>query len=101
MFWRALDLQLLAITGNGPEADELMRELRQNGLRIADRAKIRLLIGGLDTRLASVVESDDPSTTLSNSQRRRGQDREHADCGGAMSMDTIAIVFSVLVGAAG
>ena len=37
-----LDLQLLA---GGPEAEELLSELKSRGLGLGDRAKMRLLIG--------------------------------------------------------
>eukprot|EP01052_Picozoa_sp_SAG31_P016170 SAG31_NODE_1062_length_10105_cov_11.143814_2_plen_151_part_00 len=50
-FRTALDLRLLA---GGPEAAELMGALRTSGeLRIADRSKIRLLVGDREVRTVS------------------------------------------------
>eukprot|EP01051_Picozoa_sp_SAG22_P007942 SAG22_NODE_577_length_8975_cov_12.406827_15_plen_324_part_00 len=114
-FATALDLLLLA---GGPEAAELMAELRTGGkLSIADRAKIRLLVG--DTaHLARVSMMSSPHPSGSSApaagQNQGGQEgertaprhvrqlQEDGDSGsGALSADTLAIVFSVLVGVCG
>jgi hypothetical protein len=105
-FQTALDLQLLA---GGPEAAELMTALGTAGeLSIADRAKIRLLVGD-QTHLARVVMLSAPSEDVADRdqdeqatapcQRRQLQDGSVDRS--TLSADTIAIVFSVCVGVCG
>eukprot|EP01052_Picozoa_sp_SAG31_P001932 SAG31_NODE_65_length_28565_cov_8.402914_13_plen_248_part_00 len=131
-FSHALDLQLL---GGGEEAAELMEQLAEQEVSIADRSKIRLLVGDRDhfarlqpmttasaaasaakRLLLTTVHADDPSGDArpSSSQgaeevesvrfsrsRRRLQDAANAQQDSQISPDTIAIVLSVLIGAAG
>ena len=106
-FETALDLRLLA---GGPEAAELMTALSTGGeLSIADRAKIRLLVGD-QTHLAGVVMMPIPSEDVApvrdqgEQAAARGRHRQLQDGGadrGTLSADTIAIVFSVCVGVCG
>eukprot|EP01052_Picozoa_sp_SAG31_P002303 SAG31_NODE_81_length_27131_cov_4.775283_8_plen_430_part_00 len=101
-----LDLQLLA---GGPDATALMQFISKSDLaNIGELAKIRLLVGDQEhlSRIASVEkrghedEHQPPNRRPSSghSQERRWL-QEQAD--GGMSMDTVAIVLSLLVGAAG
>eukprot|EP01052_Picozoa_sp_SAG31_P003003 SAG31_NODE_110_length_24476_cov_9.909654_20_plen_304_part_00 len=105
-FETALDLQLLA---GGPEAVELMDELRTGGeLSIADRAKIRLLVGDRE-HLARVLTA--PTSHMQEEsedgriQYEQGVPRPHRQLqdqsNDSLSADTIAIVFSVFVGVCG
>ena len=97
-----LDLQLL-IAG-GSEAGELMGELKASGLSVGCRAKVRLLIP------AARLPPGRPATTGADNNagsqdshplpsRRALQDVPTGS--GGLSTDTIAIVLTVLVGAAG
>ena len=106
-FDTALDLRLLA---GGPEAAELMAALSTGGeLSIADRAKIRLLVGDrthLDRVVATipspsedVADRDQHKQAAAPSRHRQLQDGD-ADRD-TLSADTIAIVFSVCVGVCG
>ena len=126
-FQTALDLQLL--TG-GPEVAELLGELKAGGLPIGDRAKFRLLVGGkvqFDRGLVSGAATPEPNPTKQPASATARDDDDHhhqddelsprrqlrkQDDGSAtsrrrlqdeagMSMDTIAIVLTVLVGSAG
>eukprot|EP01052_Picozoa_sp_SAG31_P001801 SAG31_NODE_60_length_29419_cov_39.876398_25_plen_224_part_00 len=91
-FRTALDLQLLA---GGPEAAELMAELRTTvGISIADRAKVRLLIGDRehlrrlmrsDTQMSASVDDCHRSDPEAMTQLRQLQDENR----GGMSVDTI------------
>ena len=106
----ALDLWLLGDT----EAGEVLAEARMRGLlSIGERAKLRLAMGepALSARLhgneawASAASCSGgagsfPCAPESDSARRRVQS-EAAAGSDSLSMDTIAIVLSVLVGAAG
>eukprot|EP01052_Picozoa_sp_SAG31_P021756 SAG31_NODE_1698_length_7500_cov_3.644778_7_plen_281_part_00 len=104
----ALDLQLLA---GGPEADELMNELRLAGkLSLGDRAKIRLLIG--DTAHMSrlfgcgAVETEIGTRSRDHPRTRQAAPVEHErrqmqGTGTHISIEALAIVFSVMVGAIG
>eukprot|EP01052_Picozoa_sp_SAG31_P029284 SAG31_NODE_2899_length_4933_cov_2.793795_5_plen_307_part_00 len=123
-FETALDLELL---GGGDAASEVLAELKAGGVGPADRAKVRLLVGdrehlerlfsrrlspghdepGLDSAPAAAAASDGVS---SGSEARGGAAHDQDDTrrklqssGGdsGISADTIAIVLSVLVGAAG
>ena len=103
----ALDLQLL---GGGPEAEELMGELQAVGLSLGDRAKVRLLIGdrthlGRFAQLGIIMESSKSSTDSARTSYKEDQFprllQEKTESDGGMSMDTMAIVLSVLVAAAG
>eukprot|EP01052_Picozoa_sp_SAG31_P018765 SAG31_NODE_1342_length_8700_cov_12.667829_12_plen_299_part_00 len=97
-FQTALDLRLLR--AGGAEEAELMEQLRAGRISIGDRSKVRLLLG---------VDGSELLRGGSAHQQCGGSDR--ADAGftrqlqdGAnqgMSVDTIALVASVLVGAAG
>eukprot|EP01052_Picozoa_sp_SAG31_P023659 SAG31_NODE_1965_length_6790_cov_70.718577_1_plen_512_part_00 len=102
----ALDLQLVA--AGGAEAEELLGHLKDWGLSVGDRAKVRLLLGPPQWAEGKAVvecrDFDDGNGAavarglhMAPQQRRVLQDNG----GGGLSMDTIAIVLSVLVGAAG
>eukprot|EP01052_Picozoa_sp_SAG31_P035525 SAG31_NODE_4300_length_3371_cov_8.759780_3_plen_216_part_01 len=99
-FQTALDLRLLR--AGGAEEAELMEQLRAGRTSIGDRSKVRLLLG-LDG--SNLPELRSGSTNQQCSGRDRAgagftrQLQDGADQG--MSVDTIAIVASVLVGAAG
>ena len=111
-FGTALDLRLLA---GGPEAAELMAELRKGGeLSIADRSKIRLLVGDREhlARVSAVSSSSfSAGTAEAGGQRdegepvasghRRLQDQGSGASSDTLSADNVAIVFSVLVGVCG
>ena len=110
-----LDLQLLA---GGPDATALMQFISESDLaNIGELAKIRLLVGDQEhlSRITSVekrehedehqspnrrpsVETGDWRPSSGSGQERRWLQEEGHD---GMSIDTIAIVLSVLVGAAG
>eukprot|EP01052_Picozoa_sp_SAG31_P047487 SAG31_NODE_9527_length_1263_cov_5.292955_1_plen_251_part_00 len=97
-FQTALDLRLLR--SGGAEEAELMEQLREPGrISIGDRSKVRLLLGdGSELRRSnSAHQKCGGSDRVDASSTRQLQDG--ADQG--MSVDTIAIVASVLVGAAG
>eukprot|EP01052_Picozoa_sp_SAG31_P022370 SAG31_NODE_1776_length_7300_cov_10.281905_6_plen_272_part_00 len=113
-FREAMDLQLLA---GKPEAEELMEELKMDGgLSIPDRAKLRLLIGagisasggqprvriagGIQVETTADTEHEPHASESCQSAPRMLQEQQAVGSGG-MSLDTIAIVLSVLVGAAG
>ena len=105
-FETALDLQLLA---GGPEAAELMAALSTGGeLSIADRAKVRLLVGD-QTHLARMSALSAPSEAVADRDQGeqavnpgRHRQLQDGDAGrGTLSADTIAIVFSVCVGVCG
>eukprot|EP01052_Picozoa_sp_SAG31_P028391 SAG31_NODE_2737_length_5157_cov_7.756869_2_plen_259_part_00 len=101
-FRTALDLALL---GGGKEAAELLGELQTVGMSIGDRSKIRLLVG--DRAHAEAVSSPPVCTRTAapinrlppNPRRMQENGSSHADDG--LSMDTLAIVFSVTVGTVG
>ena len=115
-FESALDLRL--VVGEQLQT-ELAAELKANGLSIGDRAKIQLLVGhgsaepccgqqggsafaalNQTRQGTALIDSRGDSNALlpTTSQRREQQ----ADGDGAgLSTDTLAIVLSVLVGAAG
>ena len=105
-FRTVLDLQLLA---GGPDATALMQFIAESDLaNIGELAKIRLLVGDQEhlSRIASVEKTEHEDEhqppnrrpSSGHSQERRWL-QEQADDG--MSMDTVAIVLSLLVGAAG
>eukprot|EP01052_Picozoa_sp_SAG31_P033129 SAG31_NODE_3706_length_3971_cov_7.584969_5_plen_220_part_00 len=110
-FETALDLRLLV--GQQQLQDELAAELKTSGLSIGDRTKIQLLVGdggGADPRgrleggtsAFACVKGSTQCTELINGGApisRRQQQTEGDD--GGLSTDTLAIVLSVLVGAAG
>eukprot|EP01052_Picozoa_sp_SAG31_P033650 SAG31_NODE_3830_length_3842_cov_2.970345_3_plen_278_part_00 len=106
-FETALDLHLLA---GGPEAAELMAELRTGTkLSIADRAKIRLLVGDRD-HLARVLltplssSSDELADVDHLGQGEQPQvswRRQLQEDRDTLSTDTIAVVFSVFIGVCG
>jgi hypothetical protein len=106
-FDTALDLRLLA---GGPEAAELMATLSTGGeLSIADRAKIRLLVGDqthvarvartMPLPMEDVADRDQSEQAALLGSHHRLQDG--GDDRGVLSADTIAIVFSVCVGVCG
>jgi hypothetical protein len=108
-FWTALDLQLLA---SQPEVEELMLALKKHDLPIGDRAKVRLLISDrahLDSlfsaRSFAKTRGDVPSTQKGSAIDENKEPtrvlQEKSGTSSGISMDTIAIVLSVLVGAAG
>eukprot|EP01052_Picozoa_sp_SAG31_P024640 SAG31_NODE_2110_length_6426_cov_6.371898_10_plen_261_part_01 len=111
-FATALDLRLL---GGGVEGTELMDVLKTEGhLSIGNRAKLRLLIGdrGHMGRLTmqrqsaeDQAESDVSSLTFSrwdDSRNELPQRRLQRDASSnELSLDTIAIVISVMLGIAG
>ena len=109
-----LDLQLLA---GGPDATALMQFISESDLaNIGELAKIRLLVGDQEhlSRITFVekehedehqspnrrpsVETGDWRPSSGSGQERRWLQEEGHD---GMSIDTIAIVLSLLVGAAG
>ena len=96
-FQTALDLRLLR--AGGAEEAELMGQLRAGRISIGDRSKVRLLLGldGSELRSGSTHQQCGGSDRADAGFTRQLQDG--ADRG--MSVDTIAIVASVLVGAAG
>lgn len=106
----ALDLRLL---GGGSEAEELLLKLHQlqteQLLSLGGRAKLRLLTGPRRPQLPAAGDhlNDDASTaSCSALQTRVGVPtkmvaRRHLQSLDSMSLDTLAIVFSVLIGAAG
>ena len=104
-FETALDLRLLA---GGSEAAELMTALRTGGkLSIADRAKIRLLVGDSE-HMARVPTSFPWRNTMDRHQdhddaasRHHRQLQDQGTDRSTLSADTIAIVFSVCVGVCG
>ena len=93
------DLRLL---GGGPEAEELMEELQAAGLLLGDRAKIWLLVGDR-THIGRLSINDDPVAESQMPRRLQAHTAETAlkADSGDMSTDTIAIMLTVLVGAAG
>jgi hypothetical protein len=108
-FRTALDLQLLA---GQPEVEELMLALKQHDLPIGDRAKVRLLIGDhahrdrlFSARSFAKTMGSVPSTPTGSAMDDRKEPtrvlQETSGTSSGTSMDTIAIVLSVLVGAAG
>eukprot|EP01052_Picozoa_sp_SAG31_P050630 SAG31_NODE_11640_length_1011_cov_0.847588_1_plen_249_part_00 len=109
-FDEAVDLQLLL--PSGPEQMELMDELRARGARIADRGKIRpMLTGEIHTGgggsaikssagAAAAADSTSEAQPLVHSPRQL-QEAGATSSGHGISADTLAIVFSVFVGAAG
>ena len=106
----AVDLKLLVVPG-GQEAEELMVELKAGGLSLGARAKIRLLVGRARAgdqhapiaRASSIGDIGRQPNDHNNDdgaaprQRRSLHDLASDD----MSMDTISIVLTVLIGAAG
>ena len=122
-FETAIDLQLLL--AGGLEAAEMMGELQSAGVSIGDRGKVRLLVGDRAENLgrlyaapvlqqSSAADGMTDVTSTGNDQqerhhimmdkhrngdnsRRRLQEKDS----GSMSMDTVAIVLTVLVGSAG
>ena len=104
-FDAAGDLQLLL--PSGPEQTELMEELRARGVSVADRGKIRLLLAGevraagpamsrLSPGAATESAAEAQQSPLQSSTRQLQE-----ATGAGVSADALAIVFSVLVGAAG
>eukprot|EP01052_Picozoa_sp_SAG31_P001619 SAG31_NODE_55_length_29938_cov_9.154027_9_plen_199_part_00 len=93
-----LDLQLLA----APETAELLAQLQTDGVSIGDRSKIRLLVGhgtgdGSPRDVARHRLGGIPSLRASPNRRQLQEDNSSD----TISLDTIAIALSVLVGAAG
>ena len=97
-FQTALDLRLLR--AGGAEEAELMGQLRAGRISIGDRSKVRLLlgVGGSELRSGSSAHQQCGGSDRAGAGFTR-QLQDGADQG--MSVDTIAIVASVLVGAAG
>eukprot|EP01052_Picozoa_sp_SAG31_P035995 SAG31_NODE_4424_length_3246_cov_1.533524_3_plen_226_part_00 len=94
-FASVLDLQLLA---GGLEAEELMGQLKDSGLRIGDRTKLRLLVGDHSHLLrVAGLQLEDSSQRL----RRAQEASTTADDDGGLSLDTIAIIASITIGAVG
>eukprot|EP01052_Picozoa_sp_SAG31_P014448 SAG31_NODE_897_length_11148_cov_15.102815_16_plen_215_part_00 len=99
------DLQLLL--PRGPEQTELMEELRARGVSVADRGKIRLLLAG-EVRAAgpamirlSPGAAAESAGEAQQSPLRSSTRQLQETTGAGVSADALAIVFSVLVGAAG
>eukprot|EP01052_Picozoa_sp_SAG31_P001856 SAG31_NODE_62_length_28678_cov_21.548270_27_plen_202_part_00 len=93
---QVLDLRLLA----GEEAEELLdTELKPDGVSIGVRSKVRLLMSASEAPLPGMglTNQPTPATTAHSGQRQRRL--QEGD--GGVSFDTIAIVLSVLAGAAG
>eukprot|EP01052_Picozoa_sp_SAG31_P032667 SAG31_NODE_3604_length_4078_cov_1.491832_2_plen_373_part_00 len=120
-FHSALDLRLL-LSAEGPEAQELMESLKDSGeLYIGDRAKIRLVLGAMTATGDMVCERREPEIRRAHAEPGRASSwhsmgsitkqnpiaptrrQLQADDSPAepMSMDTLAIVMTVLLGAAG
>ena len=114
-FETALDLQLLA---GGPEAAEVMSELRSNSkLSVAVRAKIRLLVGDAEhlarvSKISAFAPASESAAAADSGhdQREQAASRQHrqhrqlqdgATGTDKLSFDAIAIVFSVCVGVCG
>eukprot|EP01052_Picozoa_sp_SAG31_P020460 SAG31_NODE_1539_length_7970_cov_5.655571_9_plen_289_part_00 len=98
-FQTALDLRLLR--AGGPEEAELMDQLRAGRISIGDRSKVRLLLGVDGSELRERGSSED-WRDHSIDQAGAGLTRQLQDgADQGMSVDTIAIVASVLIGAAG
>ena len=114
----ALDLRL--VLGDGPDAHELMSDLQAAGLSLGDRSKIRLLVGDDQTAEQTGGRSSDRASNdafsaasidsayngrfaaASSPQRRLQADAaDKAKDSGGMSTDTLAIMLTVMVGAAG
>ena len=106
-FRNVADLQLLA---GGLEAEELMGELQAAGMSIGDRAKLRLLVGDREHLGKIALITEEPWAKAGDGQhghhdiheqdpQRRSMQDATADTG--LSIDTIAIVLTVLVGTAG
>ena len=97
----AVDLRLL---GGGPEAQETMDALKTAGISIGDRSKIRMLVGDRAHlgRLfcGAAAQAGGQAAGGEASQPRRGLQTKAADSD-TMSMDTVAIMLTVLVGAVG
>eukprot|EP01052_Picozoa_sp_SAG31_P015945 SAG31_NODE_1039_length_10212_cov_8.897063_4_plen_580_part_00 len=112
-FRTALDLRLM--DSGGAEVTELMDELRAGGISIGDRSKVRLLLGdeeyrdhivprtNANPRAASAASSAPRERINSCTRQLQVGNTGASDAGSSdgMSIDTIAIVLSVLVGAAG
>eukprot|EP01052_Picozoa_sp_SAG31_P020652 SAG31_NODE_1564_length_7868_cov_5.665766_1_plen_471_part_00 len=109
-FRSVLDLLML---GGGPEATELMASLRTDSqLTISARAKIRLLIGDR-AHLTAMLRLAEPSVMAPQcndqggdaapSSRRQLQTEQNGGASdtSSISVDTIAIMASILVGVAG
>eukprot|EP01051_Picozoa_sp_SAG22_P003466 SAG22_NODE_169_length_16721_cov_6.494104_8_plen_278_part_00 len=100
-FGTALDLQLLA---GGPEAVELMGALRtDSGLCIADRAKVRLLVGDREhlANIFTVSPSAEQGEQTAPQRPRRQLQNQGTSSGDGLSDDSIAIICSVIVGTCG
>ena len=98
-FQTALDLRLLR--AGGADEAELMGQLRAGRISIGDRSKVRLLLGVDGSEL---LRSGSAHQQCGGNADRAdtGFTRQLQDgAGQRMSVDTIAIVASVLVGAAG
>eukprot|EP01052_Picozoa_sp_SAG31_P047031 SAG31_NODE_9239_length_1310_cov_1.095789_1_plen_150_part_00 len=96
----ALDLQLLKV--GGEEAAELMEQLRIGGISIGDRSKVRLLFGDptfLDRPSSGVHAMQ--TYALRPPRKLQQMSDTCSSRSDELSTDTIAIVLSVLVGAAG
>eukprot|EP01052_Picozoa_sp_SAG31_P012309 SAG31_NODE_718_length_12607_cov_21.723937_1_plen_486_part_00 len=98
-FHTALDLQLVGVSGVKREAEELMDFLTQHRVSIADRSKVRLLMDGKGRPYMSIGGTR-PQEIFQTSRLSRRQ-LQNSNGGDSLSMDTLAIVLSVLVGAFG
>eukprot|EP01052_Picozoa_sp_SAG31_P026080 SAG31_NODE_2337_length_5921_cov_4.269323_7_plen_173_part_00 len=108
----AADLQILA---GGPEADELLdHELRAAGVSLAARGKMRLLVGQRRQHTAQsecwcgeaeVLDTQTVDTSHGSNAvtwpRRWLQTSEKGGDSPGLSIDTVAIVLSVMIGAVG
>eukprot|EP01052_Picozoa_sp_SAG31_P053953 SAG31_NODE_14091_length_827_cov_27.082418_1_plen_204_part_01 len=107
--WTVLDMQLLA--GDGDEAAELMAKLKDTGVSVGDRGKIKLLFGRPQARFgrahpvdedlalpAAGLEDDFEGVLHSHILKQFIAKRALQEPDG-VSMDTVAIALSVLVGA--
>eukprot|EP01052_Picozoa_sp_SAG31_P048178 SAG31_NODE_9966_length_1203_cov_1.419384_1_plen_314_part_10 len=99
----AVDMQVLS---RAPvEAEELMGELKAAGVRVGDRAKIRVAAVDHQSLLRKIHEArktvDTGAPQPSVDARVETRPRHLQESGVSMSVDTIAIVLSVLVGSAG
>eukprot|EP01052_Picozoa_sp_SAG31_P036765 SAG31_NODE_4635_length_3081_cov_2.484574_4_plen_248_part_00 len=103
----ALDFSLVA--SDGAEAQELLEELRIARVSVGDRAKVRLLLRSQPAACGEAVPDCHAAGDAGSAARARPRSviqpqwrvlqTDNAEEG--MSLDTIAIVLSVLVGGAG
>eukprot|EP01052_Picozoa_sp_SAG31_P047006 SAG31_NODE_9221_length_1314_cov_1.274074_2_plen_222_part_00 len=95
----ALDLRLLDAAG--VEADELFEALKTGGVPVADRGKIRLLVGETVGSSTSVLAPAAAARPVQSNDAVRLRQLQAGDEADGLSNDTLAIIFSVALGCAG